>query len=206
MIRSNLLELTDPDRALTLLKEGNKRYVECRFRERSETSEERRLLSEKGQFPFAVILGCSDSRLPPEIIFDVGLGQIFVVRTAGNVADAMAIGSVEYAVEHLKTRLVVVLGHQKCGAVAAAVSGGDFGPNIGAIVSEIEPAIAKVRSDGADEKSSDFVGKCESESIMNTAAKLAESKILKELVSEGTLKIRCAKYSFDTGEVDFFSQ
>jgi len=203
MIR-NLFEQVNHSYALELLKEGNMRYVEDKPQFVSDLAEARRMLAEKGQVPFAVILCCSDSRVPPEIIFDVNVGQIFVVRSAGNVADAVAVGSVEYAVEHLHAQLVVVLGHDKCGAVVAAISGGDFGPNIGAIINEIKPSIEKLH-DSANDDPAVFLSKCEDENIRNTAVKLADSIILKKHISEGVLKIVCAKYSLETGEVSFLS-
>jgi len=205
MIRDNLLEQTDSMRALELLKEGNRRFVEGRTQgSMTNIAEVRRLLAQKGQVPFAVILGCSDSRVPPEVIFDVGAGQIFVVRTAGNVADATVIGSVEYAVEHLCTQLVVILGHNKCGAVAAAIGDGDYGPNIGVIISEIKPAIENLRASDANEDSTAFLQEYEDKNILNTAAKLTKSTILQKHLTDGTLKIICAKYDLETGEVYFF--
>jgi carbonic anhydrase len=206
VIRKNLFEQTDSDRSLELLKEGNRRFMEGMPQSRTVTVEARRLLAQKGQTPFAVILGCSDSRVPPEIIFDVGAGQIFVVRTAGNVADATAIGSVEFAVEQLHTRLVVVLGHNDCGAVAVAVSGGDYGPNIGAILSEIGPSVEKLCADddGADAEPATIFYKSEDKNILNTAAKLTKSAIIRKYLDNGALKIICAKYDLETGEVCFF--
>jgi len=200
LIRENLLEIIDYNRALDFLKEGNKRFVEERPIKSTNIAEIRNLLAQKGQKPFAVVLSCSDSRVPPEIIFDVELGQIFVVRSAGNVADSIAIGSIEYAVDHLQSQLVVVLGHNKCGAVAAAISGKDLGPNIGAIISEIEPSVEKSNPDPAD-----CLAKSEDENIKKTAAKLANSTILKQHLANGTLKIVNAKYCLESGKVDFFN-
>ncbi|MCL2054778.1 MAG: carbonic anhydrase [Oscillospiraceae bacterium] len=203
MTRGNLFEQVSSDYALALLKEGNKRFVEGKplSSTNGDTPKARKELYEKGQAPFAVILGCSDSRVPPELVFDVNVGQLFIVRTAGNVADAIAAGSVEYAVEHLKAKLVVVLGHQKCGAVAAAISGGDFGDNIGAIVKEINPSVEKIRAEGGSES---LTCRCEDENAKNTAAKLSKSTILSKYIADGSLKIVCAKYILETGEVSFF--
>ncbi|MCL2087744.1 MAG: carbonic anhydrase [Oscillospiraceae bacterium] len=190
-MRKNLFEKIDSSRALELLKEGNKRYVDGKTaREPSTLSQERVELAQKGQFPFAVVFGCSDSRVPPEIIFDVGIGQIFVVRTGGNTADTIAVGSVECAVELFHARLIVVLAHTDCGAVNVAISGADFGPNMGAILNEIKPFI----------KSSD----CLRENAENTAAKLAKSAILAKRIDEGVLKIVCAKYDLETGIVTYY--
>jgi len=198
--RNNLFELTSCDRALELLREGNKRFVSGKVL--TPDFDVKSALAEKGQAPFAVILSCSDSRVPPEIIFDVGLGQIFTVRTAGHIANPVTIGSMEYAVEHLKSRLIVVLGHDKCGAVAASISGGDFGPNIGALVSDIKTAVDIVRAKEPD--SEDILGQCEDEHVRQTAAKLAESAIFKKYIDDKTLKIVGAKYNLKSGEVVFY--
>src|SRR5207253_8806048 len=108
-----------PAEAIAKLKEGNGRYASGRL-QRSGQRTERRAELTKDQHPFAVIVSCSDSRVPPEIVFDQGLGDLFVVRVAGNVIDDHSLGSIEYAVDHLGVRLIVVLGHQSCGAVKAA--------------------------------------------------------------------------------------
>jgi carbonic anhydrase len=199
MIRTDLFEKTDSQQALDLLRDGNQRHVHGLFTEvESDTTSVRQLLAQNGQRPFAVIVCCSDSRVSPELIFDVGLGQLFVVRTAGNVVDAIAIGSVEYAVEHLGVQLVLVVGHSGCGAVAAAVSGGDFGPNIGAIVAEITPSLAGVA------ESDDVAAQCEDENIRHTVAKLRTSEILADVAAHRHLRIVGSKYDLASGVVDFF--
>jgi carbonic anhydrase len=134
--------IENADVALQMLKEGNERYLKGKLIQKESYSADRELL-EVEQDPYAVILTCSDSRVSPEIFFDQKLGDIFVVRNAGNVADTEALGSIEYAIEHLKTKLVVVCGHTHCGAVTAACSGGDFSPNIRRIIDLINPALEK---------------------------------------------------------------
>jgi carbonic anhydrase len=134
--------IQDANVALQMLKEGNERYLKGELIQKNSYKEDRKIL-DGGQKPFAVILTCSDSRAAPEIFFDQKLGDIFVIRNAGNVADTEGLGSIEYATEHLKTKLVVVCGHTKCGAVTAAHSGGEFPPNIRRIVEFIEPAVKK---------------------------------------------------------------
>jgi carbonic anhydrase len=134
--------IEDANVALQMLKEGNERYLKGELTGKSSYSADRAVLN-NGQKPFAVILNCSDSRAAPEIFFDQKLGDIFVIRNAGNIADRTALGSIEYAVEHLKSRLVVVCGHSKCGAVTAACSGGELPPNISHIVEHIMPAVKK---------------------------------------------------------------
>ena len=118
----------DAAQAVELLKKGNERYLQGNFSDKSDYASERDILA-GGQHPFAAVLTCSDSRTPPEIFFDQRLGDIFVVRNAGNIADPTALGSIEYAVEHLKVPLVAVVGHGKCGAVIAAHNGAEPGGN-----------------------------------------------------------------------------
>lgn len=128
---------------------GNQRYASGHpLHPRQDT--DRRTEVATGQHPFAIIVGCSDLRVPPEIVFDQGLGDIFVVRVAGNVVDNQAMGSIEYAVEHLHAHLVVVLGHEKCGAVQAAIAGGEMPGHIGSITQAIEPAVEKARHEPGD--------------------------------------------------------
>jgi carbonic anhydrase len=199
MTRDDLFERLGSQDALRLLKEGNRRFAQdAQAFAAGGLSQTRRLLAEKGQAPFAVIVGCSDSRVPPELAFDVGLGQLFVVRTAGNVADAIAIGSVEYAVAHLGCQLVVVLGHRQCGAVAAAIDGGDHGPNIAAIIAEIEPSLKAI--DGEQ----DAASLCEDQNIRHTVGKLSDSQVLAASIAAGSLTIVGAKYDLASGVVDFW--
>ena len=131
----------DADDAMKKLMAGNQRFVSEAYN-RGDIGLSRRLELSKGQHPFAIIVDCSDSRVAPEFIFDQGLGDLFVIRTAGNIVDDIAIGSVEYAVEHLGVRLVLVLGHEDCGAVKATVAGGKAEGHIDAIVQAIKPAVA----------------------------------------------------------------
>jgi carbonic anhydrase len=138
--------IENADVALQMLKEGNERYLKGQLINKDSYSADREILDHE-QDPFAVVLTCSDSRAAPEIFFDQKLGDIFVVRNAGNVADTEALGSIEYAIEHLKTKLVVVCGHTKCGAVTAACTGGDFSPNIKRIIDLINPAVEKCGGD-----------------------------------------------------------
>jgi carbonic anhydrase len=134
--------IEDANVALQMLKEGNERYLKGELVRKDSYSADREVLN-SGQKPFAVVLTCADSRAAPEIFFDQKLGDIFVIRNAGNIVDATVLGSIEYATEHLKSRLVVVCGHSKCGAVTAACSGGELPPNIRHIVEHIQPAVKK---------------------------------------------------------------
>ena len=128
-------------KALILLKEGNERYVLGQLSDKTHYADERKLLRTK-QNPFAIVLTCADSRTPPEIFFDQELGDLFVIRNAGNVCDPITLGSMEYAVEHLGTRLVVICGHTNCGAVRAALTDSNLPKNIQIIADYIKPAIA----------------------------------------------------------------
>ncbi|HWI55307.1 MAG TPA: carbonic anhydrase, partial [Desulfobacteria bacterium] len=144
-------EGTDPGDSKMKLISGNVRYVSGKLQAKDLSAAKRKDLSENGQKPFAIVLTCSDSRVPPELVLDQGLGDIFVVRTAGNVVDPIAIGSIEYGVEHLHAPLIMVLGHEKCGAVKATVEAGDkkVEGNLGAIVDKIRPSVLKAKAAGA---------------------------------------------------------
>ena len=128
------------DEALTSLKAGNERFVADKLDGKLQDSSRREELT-AGQAPYAIILSCADSRVVPEFTFDTGLGELFVLRVAGNVANTSTIASIEYAVAHLGCNLIVVLGHQSCGAVTAALAGGDNGYNLNHLVAHIVPAI-----------------------------------------------------------------
>ena len=126
--------------ALARLKDGNKKFVkDAPTHERQD--KDRRKELEGGQNPFAIILSCADSRVIPELIFDTGLGELFVIRVAGNIANTSSIASIEYAVAHLGVKLIVVLGHESCGAVGAALAGGDNGYNLNHLLAHITPAL-----------------------------------------------------------------
>ncbi len=130
--------------ALRRLRDGNRRYVTNRLRPRAYPEERKRLV--KGQSPYAIILGCADSRVPPEIILDETLGRLFVVRVAGNVVSPETLGSVEYATEHLGVRLLLILGHDSCAAVAATVHGGKVPRNIASVVRHISPSVRPAKA------------------------------------------------------------
>lgn len=183
--------------SLKKLLDGNKRCVACKQQNPRQDARRRKEVS-KGQKPFAVIVGCSDSRIPPELIFDQGLGDLFVVRLAGNIVDALALGSIEYAVEHLGTRLVVVLGHGKCGAVTAATKGPDAPGHVGAIVKAIQPAVKKVQKMPGDLV--DNAIRANASSVVN---KIKSSKpILAEMVNKGEIEVIGAYYNIETGAVE----
>lgn len=191
-----------PEEALTLLKEGNQRFVAGQTLPQEVSEEKRNSLVAKGQKPFAVIVSCSDSRLPPELIFDQGLGDLFVVRVAGNVLGPVAMGSVEYGVEHLHAPLLVILGHNHCGAVKASVDGGEIPGSIGAIVAKIKPSVDLVRSSGITGDS--IYEHVEDMNVKAMVNEVQSSPIVKELLHEGKLRIIGAKYCQETGKVTFF--
>jgi len=191
------------EEALQKLLDGNKNYVASKLGTCAATDAQAREKLAKTQHPYAIILSCSDSRVPPELIFDKSLGEIFVVRVAGNVPDPVVLGSVEYAAEHLHTPLVMVLGHERCGAVTATVDAkGKVEGNIGAIVKEIAPSSAKAKKISKG-KSHDEIVECAIDlNAKAVAAALPKrSKIIAELAKEGKLKIVTAKYDLDDGKV-----
>jgi carbonic anhydrase len=181
------------------LMEGNMRFVQGLFQGRNLQDLRRSLAA--GQSPEAAVLCCSDSRVPAEIIFDQSLGDLFVVRTAGLVLEPTSIGSLEYAVEHLKVPLLVIKGHQGCGAVTAAVEHPDLAEgHIGAIVQQIAPAAAQARQCGANgaeliEAATDL----HLQSLKETLCR--QSRIIREAVDSGRLEIIVAKYFLDAGQV-----
>jgi len=184
------------DEALKRLKDGNARYADGKPWQIGVSAELRNKLFTKGQNPYAAIIGCSDSRVPMELIFDAGPGELFVVRTAGNVVDAIEMGSIEFAIEGLKTPLVVVVGHQQCGAVKAAIDGGNFSPSLQAVINEIcccTPDIC-----GCDPEV------IEDLNIRHTLAKIAANPYISKAVFDGSVRLAAAKYSLETGIVSFF--
>ena len=193
------------DQALAKLMEGNAKFVSApQLCEADMTN--RRASVAKGQSPWATILTCSDSRVSPELIFGgVGLGELFVARNAGNMADTATMGTIEYGAEHLGSPLIVVLGHQSCGAVAAAcevvekhtVLPGSIKPMVDAIV----PAAQAVHG-----KPGDFIDNAVRENARRTAVKIAtQSEIVKELVHAGKVKVVYARYDLTSGVVDVLS-
>lgn len=188
------------EEALQRLKDGNARYV-ADVSTQVGGNQTRRLALRDGQDPWAVVLACSDSRVVPELIFDAGIGDLFVVRVAGNVAEEHEIGSIEFATVILGTNLVIVMGHEGCGAVAAAIQGDETQLHIDELVRAIRPAVRAARQ-------------CEGNLLANAielnarqvADKLRTSPVvLSTLVERRGLKIVPAVYHFQTGEVEWLS-
>jgi len=191
-----------PAEAISKLKEGNGRYTSGNLQHPAQTTERRTELA-KSQHPFAVILSCSDSRVPPEIVFDQGLGDLFVVRVAGNVMNDENLGSIEYAVDHLGVRLILVLGHQSCGAVKAAketiAAKGKAPGHIQSLVTAIKPAVeATVNGD------LDATIKANVKHVAD--ALRSSTPILKGKVDSGEMKVIGGYYNLDTGAVSFLDE
>lgn len=187
------------DEALKLLVDGNNRFVSGKL-EAKNLGDERRKELTQGQKPFATILSCSDSRVPPEHIFNQGLGDIFIIRVAGNVVDPIELGSVEYGAEHLNVPLVMVLGHRDCGAVKATLAGGEPEGNIGAIVKKIAPAVNTAKGKTTDKDA--LLDTAIEENVRLTVNALTEkSPLLKHLVENGKLKIVAGIYDLSSGKV-----
>ncbi|MEW5767868.1 MAG: carbonic anhydrase [bacterium] len=184
------------DLSLTRLMNGNKRFVSGIISQKDLSDAKRKELS-KGQKPFAIVLTCSDSRVSPEIIFDQGLGTIFVVRVAGNIADPVIIRSIEYAAEHLDVPLLLILGHSQCGAVKATL---ELEGEACALAQKIMPAVMAAKEKGGSED--EIIEAAIKENIKNVYKDVMSSKVINHLVSEGRLKIAAGEYSLTTGHVE----
>jgi len=184
-----------PDEALSRLKAGNERFAQSKVSEGKPVAA-RRAETVQDQHPFAIIVGCADSRTAPEIIFDQNIGDLFVIRTAGNLVDDYALGSIEYAVDHLGTRLIVVLGHQRCGAVKAALGSGSAPGHVNSLVRDIQPAVAATKG-----KEGDALTNAVHENDAMVAAKIRKQAQLGEHASE--VRIIEGYYDLDTGKVEW---
>ena len=183
------------DAALAKLKEGNARFAGSKVSEGKPTAA-RRAETAQAQHPFAIILGCADSRTSPEIVFDQNIGDLFVVRTAGNLVDEHALGSIEYAVDHLGVRLIVVLGHKRCGAVTAALASDTAPGHVQSLVRDIQPAVQAAKAKGGD-----VTDLAIAENARLMAAKIRNEASLGELAKE--VRIISAIYDLDTGKVEW---
>lgn len=198
-----------PAEALQRLRDGNDRFVAGKLVRATAVSDEERRALVGGQSPVAVILGCSDSRVPPELVFDAGLGELFVVRVAGNVATSAEIGSIEFAVSQLGTRLVVVLGHTGCGAVAATLAAlrgaaSVESENLGSIVAELRPGIEPLLRGDPGRKEPELILEGVHANVKRVVSLLPErSAVLKSAVTAGRVQIVGAVYDLATGRVAF---
>lgn len=191
-----------PDAIIQSFKEGNERFMKNDLTQRDHSKQVRN--TTKGQYPKAIVLSCVDSRVPVEDVFDKGIGDIFVARVAGNIINEDMLGSMEYACGVAGSKVIVVMGHEHCGAVKSAVKDVKVG-NITPMLAKIKPAIASVKYDGertADNK--DFVHKVCHSNVENSIAEIRKrSPMLKELEDKGQIKIVGAIYDLDNGKVDF---
>jgi carbonic anhydrase len=189
------------DAVLAELKAGNQRHVKAAYKHPHQTEARRQALT-SGQSPHAVVLACADSRVAPEIVFDQGLGDLFVVRVAGNIAPDDEVASIEYAVEHLHTPLVVVMGHQSCGAVGAAIEGGEAPGHLPTLIDALKPAVEEARKMPGD--LSDNAIRINVEHVVD---QLRHSKpLLAEAVESGKLRIEGGVYSLKTGAVTWLPE
>jgi len=179
------------------LKEGNNRFISGTLEKKIKNSTLRELLA-GGQSPFAVILGCADSRVVPEIVFDTNLGELFTVRVAGNVANIASLASIEYAVTILKVKVILVQGHSSCGAVSAAIEGGDMGYNLNMLFTHITPAIEQSPGGNIDEV-------VKKNAIINAEELVNRSPMIAEAVKSGQIKIFPTFYHLESGEVEFLT-
>ncbi len=190
-----------PDQALNMLKEGNQRYKSGSLKYINQDYS-RRELTTKGQHPFTTVIACSDSRVPVELLFDRGIGEIFVIRVAGNVCDVDEVGSIEYGVDHLETPLMVVLGHSSCGAVTAVVTNAELHGSIPALVDNIKPAVKKAQAQNSHLHGKDLVPQAVEANVWQSIEDLfAASPATRKRVKDGTLKVVGAVYELDSGSV-----
>jgi carbonic anhydrase len=187
----------DANQALERLKQGNERYIADKLQSGAYKLVEKRKSLEVGQSPYAIVLSCADSRVVPEMLFDAGLGELFVVRVAGNIANTDSMASIEFAVASLKTKLIVVLGHQDCGAVTAAIQGGDNGKNLNHLLGQITPAIESSKSREVDD-----VVRANAKYVAGQLVK--NSEIIADAVEKDGLVIVSAYYSLGPGKVEYF--
>ena len=196
--------------ALARLREGNRRFVSDEAESIALTSHARRHELVTGQAPFAIILGCSDSRVPAEIVFDQGLGDLFVIRVAGNIVAPSQVGSVEFAAEQFRTRLVVVLGHSQCGAVLATLEELERpserrSPNLRSIVDRVRPSVESLLATDLPRNREMLLKQAVRANIRAAANHLRHgSEILEQLIERDGLLVIGAEYSLETGLVDFF--
>lgn len=187
--------------ALAKLMRGNQRFAAHRMQHPHETLQRLLALAKEGQHPFAIVLSCADSRVPPEIIFDEGLGDLFVIRVAGNIVDDAVIGSIEYAAEHLGVKLLMVLGHEKCGAVQAAIED-SHEAHIANLAQAIRPALTRVQREGSSVSKEKYAGQVARANVHHVVSQLKTSQpVLATLYNKRRLKIVGGYYQLSTGHV-----
>ncbi len=191
-----------PDQALSQLKEGNGRYATGAVKHPNQTPERRKETATRGQKPFATILSCSDSRVPVEILFDSGIGDLFIVRVAGNVADVDEIGSIEYGVDHLGTPVLLVLGHTRCGAVTAVARMAQVHGCIPELIANCEPAVARAKAAHPQMSIDGMIEEAIKENAWQSIEDVfVRSEAVRKRVREGNLKVVAAIYDIESGAV-----
>lgn len=193
-----------PDLAVQLLKDGNQRFLDKSILNRS--FDKQIELTSKGQYPFAAIVSCIDSRIPTEIVFDQGIGDVFNARVAGNFVNRDILGSLEFACKLAGSKLIVILGHTSCGAVKGAYDHAELG-NLTAMLDNISPALDEVKTSEATDRSSkniDFVNEVAVQNVhLNIARLKKDSPVLNEMIENGEIKVVGAMYDVATGKVSF---
>ena len=198
------------DEALKRLKEGNQRFVADECTSGQLANQKRRNEVVTGQNPMAIILGCSDSRVPAEIVFDQGLGELFVIRVAGNIVAPSQVGSIEFAAERFGTQLVVVMGHSHCGAIEATLEelqhpSGYRSANLHSIVDRIQPSVETLLETDLKDRPDELLHFSIRANIRMSVNHLCRgSAVLEKMIQDGRLKVVGASYSLETGEVEFF--
>uniref|UniRef100_A0A7C3WHX9 carbonic anhydrase n=1 Tax=Fundidesulfovibrio putealis TaxID=270496 RepID=A0A7C3WHX9_9BACT len=199
--------LLTPDQALERLQRGNERFVASKMIHPNQDPFRRSTTAKEGQKPFATILGCADSRVPLELVFDTGIGDLFVLRVAGNVTYFDQAGTMEYGAEHLGSNLLVVLGHTKCGAVTAVVNGDHVAGNIPALVANIVPAVTKTKADNPGLTGVDLTNKA---IVANTWQAIEDafkqSPMIRDMVKAGQVKVVGAIYDVESGKVNWLGE
>lgn len=203
---ADVVKAMDPDAALKLLQEGNERWVSGKFENPNTNAERRTQQATDGQTPFATVLTCSDSRLPVERVFDRGVGEVFVIRVAGNVAGPHEAGTIEYGAGHLNSRLLVVMGHTKCGAVAAACSGAKIEGNVGSLVENIKPAVDRAKANTSAEGAALATATVKENVWQSVFDLLRTSPELCKLVKSGHVKVVGAVCDVATGKVEWMGE
>jgi carbonic anhydrase len=177
----------DPEEALLRLKVGNARAANGKLAHPHQSPGDRTQVATE-QHPFAVVVSCSDSRVPPELVFDQGIGDLFVIRTAGEVLDDPGLGSIEYAIDHLGTQLVVVLWHERCGAVKATLDGGEAPAHVASLVKAIQPAVDEVRNQKGD--------------TLDLAVRANVRRVVRQVSGDVKARVVGMVYDLDTGKVE----
>jgi carbonic anhydrase len=195
------------DQAMSELRDGNRRYVAGRARHPHADPARRRETFIRGQHPMAIVVACADSRVPVEIIFDVGVGDMFVIRVAGNVCATDETGSIEYAIEHLGTPLIVVLGHRDCGAVTAVVKGARELGSVPALVSHIQPAVDHVRRTQPTLSGDELIAAAVRQNVWHSIEDLFEhSDAARARAADGRLRVVGAIYDIHSGMIDWLGE